>query len=222
MSVWLKKNKTKDKDKIYPSDRYAYKTNAKDPIYIPVNRIRTIYQTDKALDEKKVKSNLSNIRKGKPMEPIVIGYGSDDGRKADLHDGHHRLEAAKRAGHTHVPCVVGGRNEKRVKAAEKRYRRVWKSMLDEKLLQEEQKAAKLLNRIKQIISIAEEHENDEISGTKKPTTDKQQMLLDRSAVNILDQIKIVFEDAKNDEEKEIKAKKHFVNDDGKLLIKRER
>lgn len=39
----------------YLSDRYAYKTNEKEPIYIPVNRIETPYQTDHALDEDKVK-----------------------------------------------------------------------------------------------------------------------------------------------------------------------
>lgn len=122
MPVWLRKKESTADDKVYPSDRYAYKTNAKNPIYIPVNRILTIYQTEEALNEDKVKSNVANIRKGKALEPVVIGY------KYQLHDGHHRLEAAKRAGHTHVPCVVGGRNERRVKAAEKRYRKVWKSM----------------------------------------------------------------------------------------------
>jgi len=113
------------------SDRYAYKTNEQDPIYFPVNRIKTLYQTEDALNEDKVTSNMDAIQEGKALAPIVVGY------KYDLHDGHHRLEAAIRVGHTHVPCVVGGRNERRVKAAEKRYRKVWKSMalvLDGKLL----------------------------------------------------------------------------------------
>lgn len=111
-----------------PSDRYAYKTNHKDPIYIPVNRIQTPYQTDEATNKYKVRINRMKMRRGEALEPIVIGYGSDGGRQADLHDGHHRLDAAKREGYTHVPCVVGGRNKRRVQAAEKRYQRIWKSI----------------------------------------------------------------------------------------------
>jgi hypothetical protein len=106
-----------------PSDRFAYKTNHPDPIYIPVNRIRTPYQTDAAIDKDKVKENIQKIKAGKPLDPVVIGYDYD------LHDGHHRLEAAKELGHTHVPCVVGGVNERRVQAADKRYRQVWKSKI---------------------------------------------------------------------------------------------
>lgn len=106
-----------------PSDRFAYKTNHPDPIYIPVNRIRTPYQTDAAIDKRKVKENIQKIKAGKPLDPVVIGYDYD------LHDGHHRLEAAKELGHTHVPCIVGGINERRVQAADKRYRQVWKSKI---------------------------------------------------------------------------------------------
>ncbi len=101
--------------------RFAYKTDERDPIFIPVNRIRTPYQTDAALNPDKVRENVRKIKRGEPMPPLIIGYDYD------LHDGHHRLEAAKRCGHTHVPCVVGGTNERRVKAAEARYRAVWKS-----------------------------------------------------------------------------------------------
>jgi hypothetical protein len=117
----LRKKDENDKKDYYPSDRYAYKTNEKDPIYIPVNRIKTPYQTDEALNEDKIKENIEAIKKGKALSPIVVGYDYD------LHDGHHRLEAAIQSGHTHAPCVVGGRNERRVKAAEKKYRRIWKS-----------------------------------------------------------------------------------------------
>lgn len=117
------KKSMEDKDREYsPSDRYAYKTHTKNPIYIPINRIRTPYQTEDALDEEKVKENISKMKAGKSLPALVIGY------HYDLHDGHHRLEAAKRLGHTHVPCVVGGRNKRRVEAAKKRYQRVWKSM----------------------------------------------------------------------------------------------
>jgi hypothetical protein len=106
----------------YQSDRYAYRTHHKNPIYIPVNRIETPFQTEDALDEDKVRENMEKIKNGEALPPLIIGY------KYNLHDGHHRLEAAKRLGHTHVPCIVGGRNKRRVKAAEKRYREVWKSM----------------------------------------------------------------------------------------------
>jgi hypothetical protein len=103
------------------SDRFAYKTSHKDPIYIPTNRILTPYQTEEALNEDKITENIQKIKDGQAMEPLVIGY------KYDLHDGHHRHEAAIRLGHTHVPCVIGGTSDKRVKAAEIRYRKVWKS-----------------------------------------------------------------------------------------------
>ncbi len=115
------------------SHRYAYKTNHRDPIYIPVNRIRDPYQTEKALSEDKIRENMRRMKAGEPLEPIVIGYGfpnkdgERDGSLADCHDGHHRIEAAKRLGHTHVPCIVGGTNKKRIEAADRRYREVWKS-----------------------------------------------------------------------------------------------
>lgn len=114
----------------YPSERHAYKTYTKDPIYLPLNRIQTPYQTDRALDESKIKENVKKIKNGQALSPVIIGYNYD------LHDGHHRLEAAKRCGHSHVPCIVGGRNERRKQAAEKRYRSVYKSMTiqDGKLL----------------------------------------------------------------------------------------
>jgi hypothetical protein len=107
---------------IRPSSRYAYKTNVKDPIYVPVNRLKTIYQTEKATNPDKVAENVRRMKDGEALAPIVIGYDHD------VHDGHHRLEAAKEIGHTHVPCVVGGRNDRRTAAAEKRYRSIWKSM----------------------------------------------------------------------------------------------
>ena len=116
----LVKSANKDKPEIKSSDRYAYKTNEKDPIYIPVNRLETPYQTDAALDEDKIKENMKKIKRGEAMPPLIIGL------HYDVHDGHHRLEAAKRSGHTHVPCVVGGMNERRVQAAEKRYRKLYK------------------------------------------------------------------------------------------------
>lgn len=216
-------------NELYPSDRYAYKTNESDPIYIPANRIQTPYQTEDALNEEKVKENLKAIKKGKALKPVVVGY------KYDLHDGHHGLEAAKRAGHTHVPCVVGGRNERRVKAAEKRYRKVWKSMsgvtiesgrllvkktTDKQQRQDEKAAQKKLRNIQQILSVAEEHETAEIDGIKKPTSDRQQRKDDLKAINILDQIENVFKDGARGEEMEIRAKKSFIDKNGRLLVKK--
>ena len=108
--------------------RFAFKTDERDPIFIPVNRIRTPYQTEEATNPDKVNENIKKIKAGMSMPPLVVGYDYD------LHDGHHRLEAAKKSGHTHVPCIVGGADERRVNAAEKRYRAVWKSRsADERL-----------------------------------------------------------------------------------------
>lgn len=108
---------------------HAYATKHRDPIFIPLNRLDTLYQTEKALDEGKIRENVRRMKNKEPLEPVVVGYGSGekDGSRADVLDGHHRLEAAKRIGYTHVPCVVKGNNEKRVTAADKRYREVWKS-----------------------------------------------------------------------------------------------
>lgn len=116
----MKKSEEDDRG-YHQSARYAYKTHARDPIYLPVNRIKTPYQTEEATNEDKVAENVQRIKNGDAMHPVIIGYDYD------LHDGHHRLEAAKRVGHTHVPCVVGGRNERRVEAARKRYKGIWKS-----------------------------------------------------------------------------------------------
>lgn len=118
-----KNMKKSEDDSYYPSDRYAYRTHTRNPIYVPVNRLKTIYQTDEAIDESKVRENMRKMRTGEALSPVVIGYDHD------VHDGHHRLEAAKRVGYSHVPCVVRGRNPRRTIAAEKRYRSVWKSFI---------------------------------------------------------------------------------------------
>jgi hypothetical protein len=105
------------------AERFTYKTPTNyDIIYIPVNRLKQVYQTDKALDPKKVNENMRKMKEGIPLEPIAIGYNYD------VHDGHHRWEAAKRLGYTHVPCKVVGTDPDKVKEAKERYREVWKSM----------------------------------------------------------------------------------------------
>lgn len=103
-------------------ERFAYYTNAEDPIYIPVNRLKTPYQTERAIDEAKVAAIKKEILKGRKLDPLVIGYDFD------LHDGHHRWVAAQELGHTHVPCIVGGTDEQKVKRAEEFYRSMFKSI----------------------------------------------------------------------------------------------
>lgn len=105
------------------AERFAYKTPTNyDIIYIPINRLKQVYQTDKALDPKKVNENMRKMKEDTPLDPIVIGYNYD------VHDGHHRWEAAKRLGHTHVPCKVAGADPDKVMEAKRKYREVWKSM----------------------------------------------------------------------------------------------
>lgn len=114
----------KKSDDYNPSDRYAYRVHhhySDRVIYIPLNRLSTPYQTDEATSPKKVSENVQKMKSGQPLRPIVIGYDHD------IHDGHHRWLASERMGYTHVPCIVGGRNSRRVEAAEKRYRQMWKS-----------------------------------------------------------------------------------------------
>lgn len=111
-------------EQFYPSNRNAYKTNHRDCLYIPINRLKFPYQTDKALNDGNVRQKMRQIKNGQPMDPVVIGYNYD------VHDGHHRVEASKRCGFTHVPCKVGGRNKRRIQAAEGRYRTVWKTYVD--------------------------------------------------------------------------------------------
>ncbi len=64
---------------------------------------------------------MEKMKANAPLEPVEIGYNYD------VHDGHHRWEAAKKLGHTHVPCKVKGSDPDKIKEAKKRYREVWKS-----------------------------------------------------------------------------------------------
>lgn len=104
------------------AERFSYKTTSEyGVIHIPVNRLKQVYQTDEALNPKKVKENMEKMKANAPLHPVEIGYNYD------VHDGHHRWEAAKKLGHTHVPCKVKGSDPDKVKEAKKRYRQVWKS-----------------------------------------------------------------------------------------------
>jgi hypothetical protein len=104
------------------AERCAYIPNSNyGVVYIPVNRLRQIYQTDEALNPKKVNENRRKMREGIPLSPVEIGYSYD------VHDGHHRWAAARAEGHTHVPCKVVGIDPKKVVAARRQYMDVWKS-----------------------------------------------------------------------------------------------
>lgn len=102
--------------------RNAYNVaNGEGVIYIPLNRIKSPYQTEQATDFDKVYENARKMRAGENLDPVTIGYDYD------LHDGHHRLEASRIMGYTHIPCVVGGNNELEVQRANEAYKEVWKS-----------------------------------------------------------------------------------------------
>lgn len=107
------------------AERYAFKTNKRKIVHLPVNRIETPYQTEKALDEDKIKENMRRMRRGERMEPCVVGLDYD------LHDGHHRLEAAKRLGHTHVPCRVGAVDDEQAQKAYDEYTQAYKAFRDD-------------------------------------------------------------------------------------------
>lgn len=108
------------------SERHSYEVASNyNVIYIPVNRLKQVYQSDEALNPKKVNENVKKMKAGTALEPVEIGYSYD------VHDGHHRWEAAKKIGYTHVPCKVVGKDAEKVKAAREEYLRIWKSVSDE-------------------------------------------------------------------------------------------
>lgn len=97
--------------------------NPEECIYIPLNRLRTPYQTDKATNWDKVKENQKRMQAGENLEPISIGLDYD------IHDGHHRYEASKLEGHEHAPCVVKGGNDMERERAIEAYKEVWKAIV---------------------------------------------------------------------------------------------
>ncbi len=105
------------------TERSAYVVpDASEVIYIPINRLRTPYQTEQATDFDKVHENFERMKRGEALEPVVIGYDYD------LHDGHHRVEASRKMDFTHVPCVVmKGTNDIERQRAIEAYNEVWKS-----------------------------------------------------------------------------------------------
>ncbi|AGR46752.1 partition protein [Bacillus phage JL] len=108
--------------------RHAYKVHSDHGvIYIPVNRLRQVYQTHLALHRRKIAQNKVSMRMGKPLQPVEIGYNYD------VHDGHHRWEASKELGYTHVPCKVVGDDPDKLRDAKEKYRAVWKAETPEQL-----------------------------------------------------------------------------------------
>jgi hypothetical protein len=104
-------------------------TSFDDPVdgllYIPVNRLRTPYQTEQATNADKVAENVAKMRAGQPLAPIVIGADYD------VHDGHHRLLASEEVGYTHIPCVLGvNLSDVERDRAREAYEEVWKSFTE--------------------------------------------------------------------------------------------
>lgn len=113
----------RDPDSIDQYSRNAYNVPSTDGvIWIPINRLKCLYQTEKALSFNKIQENVEKMKRGENLEPVVIGYDHD------IHDGHNRIEASKIMNYTHVPCVVGGANEIQVQRANEMYNEIWKSL----------------------------------------------------------------------------------------------
>lgn len=104
------------------ASRFTYSPSSERGIvYIPVNRLKQVYQTDKALDRKKVAENKRKMKEGVKLDPVQVGYNYD------VHDGHHRWHAAIELGYSHVPCEICGTDPEKIAQAKKMYREVWKS-----------------------------------------------------------------------------------------------
>lgn len=92
-------------------------------LYIPLNRLRRVHQTEKATNWDKVVENINKMHRGEGLAPIVIGHDYD------IIDGQHRWEASNSMSFTHVPCVVmRGTNEIDRQRAIEAYQEVWKSL----------------------------------------------------------------------------------------------
>ena len=87
--------------------------------FIPINRLKAPYQSDKALDFGLVYDKVRDMTAGTNISPIAIGYDHD------ILDGHHRVAASQIMQYTHVPCFCMGNNELAVENAKARYRDLW-------------------------------------------------------------------------------------------------
>ena len=107
-----------------PGDRSAYNVASTEGVlYIPTNRLQTPFQTVKALNFDKVRANVIRMENGENLEPVVIGWNYE------VHDGHHRLEASRIQGYTHVPCVIGKFNDIDQIRLFESYSALWKSLM---------------------------------------------------------------------------------------------
>lgn len=108
------------------AERFSYNCNKnRNIVYIPVNRLKQVYQTDKALNPSTVNRKAKEMKSGKEMPPVYIGYDYD------VHDGHHSWHAAIKNDYTHVPCEVVGNDPEKVKEAINKYKEVWKSFRED-------------------------------------------------------------------------------------------
>lgn len=174
-SVNLMLDLTKADNKHLPkgAERHTYKVPSNyDVLYIPVNRLKQVYQTDEAINPRKVNENAKKMKSGVSLEPVEIGYNYD------VHDGHHRWEAAKKLGYTHVPCKIVGSDPKKLKAAKEEYTKVWKSMslkelkADEKMISDLDKLS--INQfLKDLLHLEKEH-NVVIKSEKKDEKKKEE------------------------------------------------
>lgn len=122
-SVYIDLEKANNQHLPDGAERYTYSVpNEYGTIYIPVNRLKQVYQTDDATDQKKVNSLVAKMKSGSAIDPVQIGYNYD------IHDGHHRWEAAKKLGYSHVPCKVVGADPSKVREAREMYLEVWKGL----------------------------------------------------------------------------------------------
>ncbi len=105
------------------AERFSYTCDRnRNIVYIPVNRLKQVYQTDEALNPATVNKKAKAMKSGKAMPPVYVGYDYD------VHDGHHSWHAAMKNGYTHVPCEVVGSDPNKVQEAIKKYKGVWKSI----------------------------------------------------------------------------------------------
>jgi len=111
---------------VIPITRSAYNVaNTEGILYIPTNRLQTPFQTDKALDFDKVRSNVTRMENGENIDPIIIGWNYE------VHDGHHKLEASKIQGYTHCPCIIGEFNGIDKQRLFEEYSELWKSFRED-------------------------------------------------------------------------------------------
>lgn len=108
------------------AERFSYNCNENyNIVYIPVNRLKEVYQTKEALNPSTIKRKAKEMKSGKAMPPVYIGYDYD------MHDGHHSWNAAMENNYTHVPCKVVGNDPKKVKEAIAKYKEVWKGLRED-------------------------------------------------------------------------------------------